>query len=256
MGWLDRILGRGGDQSSNEPSHSPPPTELVFEPAGPMEIARCPGAEALIHLERLRSEGRSAGFTAVLLGTDDDVEMLQEGRDRREGDTTEWIRRATELDVDGWLAQRLAESAEAKEPSTGDGDWPAEPPAPGEISSHRDPLTQEPYPVVCLARLPTTHSWEVPILTGMGDWNECPDASVLAAFAHRWQLRYGAEIVSATHDVLEFTVSDPPTTREAALELAREQYLLCADIVDQGHGSIAHLAAALQNSNYWYFWWD
>ena len=90
----------------------------------------------------------------------------------------------------------------------------------------------------------------------MGDWNECPDASVLAAFAHRWQLRYGAEIVSATHDVLEFTVSDPPTTREAALELAREQYLLCADIVDQGHGSIAHLAAALQNSNYWYFWWD
>lgn len=228
--------------------------ELVFEPTGSFEIARCPGAHALTHLQRLRSEGRAAGFTAVLLGTNDDVEMLMEDRARRESGPDERIERASALDVDQWLEERRQEDPEAEGPE--EGEWPDEAPEPGQISAHLDVLTRQPEPVVCLARIPTVKSWEVPVHLGMGDWNECPDSAVLAAFARRWQLRYGAEIVSLTHDVLEFTVSDPPTTREAALELAREQYLLCADIVDQGHGSMASLAASLLGANYWYFWWD
>jgi hypothetical protein len=45
-------------------------------------------------------------------------------------------------------------------------------------------------------------------------------------------------------------------TREEALDLAREQYLYCADIVDQGTGSLSLLAANLMVDPWWFFWWD
>lgn len=90
----------------------------------------------------------------------------------------------------------------------------------------------------------------------MGGWNDCPDSSVLTAFAKRWHASFGAEVVSITRDVMEFTVANPPTTREAASKLAMEQYIFCPDIVEQGVGDVVTLAATLQNSSYWYFWWD
>jgi len=40
------------------------------------------------------------------------------------------------------------------------------------------------------------------------------------------------------------------------MELAKEQYIFCNDIVDQGVGTVSALAATLLDSNYWYFWWD
>jgi hypothetical protein len=51
-------------------------------------------------------------------------------------------------------------------------------------------------------------------------------------------------------------VARRPATREAALELAREQYLYCNDIVDQGTGSLSGLAASLTTDDWWFFWWD
>jgi hypothetical protein len=47
-----------------------------------------------------------------------------------------------------------------------------------------------------------------------------------------------------------------PPTREAALELAREQYVYCSDIVDQGVQTLSAFAAALMENDWWYFWWD
>ena len=76
------------------------------------------------------------------------------------------------------------------------------------------------------------------------------------AFLHRWHRSYGAELVVMTHDILEFSVSRPPRSRADALELAREQYRYCADIVDQGTESVSNLAATLLNGTTWYFWWD
>jgi hypothetical protein len=38
--------------------------------------------------------------------------------------------------------------------------------------------------------------------------------------------------------------------------LAREQYLYCGDIVDQGTGTLSRLATALMADDWWYFWWD
>jgi hypothetical protein len=40
------------------------------------------------------------------------------------------------------------------------------------------------------------------------------------------------------------------------MQLAMEQYLYCADIVDQGVESVANLATLLLKQKVWYFWWD
>src|SRR3712207_9258188 len=53
-----------------------------------------------------------------------------------------------------------------------------------------------------------------------------------------WEDRYGAEIVGLSHDTFELQVARPPEDREAALELAEEQYAYCPDIVDQGVDTI------------------
>jgi len=65
-----------------------------------------------------------------------------------------------------------------------------------------------------------------------------------------------AELVGLSHDVMNVRVQRRPRTREAALELAREQYVYCSDIVDQGVQTLSALAAVLMESDWWYFWWD
>lgn len=51
-------------------------------------------------------------------------------------------------------------------------------------------------------------------------------------------------------------VARQPQTREQALELAREHYVYCNDIVDQGLGTLSNLTATLMANDWWYFWWD
>ena len=55
-------------------------------------------------------------------------------------------------------------------------------------------------------------------------------------------------LVAIAGDIVEFAVARPPTTKEAALRLAIEQYAYCYDIVDQGTGTIEVLAASLIGS--------
>jgi Domain of unknown function (DUF4253) len=45
-------------------------------------------------------------------------------------------------------------------------------------------------------------------------------------------------------------------TRKDALDLAREQYIYCSDIVSQGTGTLEALAAGLLGGTAWFFWWD
>jgi hypothetical protein len=55
---------------------------------------------------------------------------------------------------------------------------------------------------------------------------------------------------------MNIRVRHRPKSRGEALELAREQYSYCSDIVDQGVGTLNALAAALMENDWWYFWWD
>lgn len=223
---------------------------LTFESIGPFEIAYCPGEKALEYLTHYRSEGKRAGFTTIMMGGKEDAEMLAEDREFGGASSEDSLATASTIDVDNWLSERAGEY----EPEIGD--WPDQAPTPGSIGVHLEILSGKPKKEVAIVKIPTPRNWEAPAFVGMGGWNECPDAAVITAFAKRWFERYGAEIVSITHDVMEFTITRPPADRDLALTLAREQYLFCSDIVDQGVGEISALAATLLHSNYWYFWWD
>jgi hypothetical protein len=227
---------------------------MTFESTGSFETGSCPGEQALAQLDRLRNEGRAGGFTAILLGGKDDADGLVDNREMAGTSVEDSLQLAEEVDVDEWLKTRVEEDPEMY--SSEVGEWPDTAVPPGSIMAHTEILSGKPKAVVYLAKIPTATPWEVPAYIGMGGWNACPDAAVITAFAKRWHERYGAEVVSITRDVIEFAVKNPPKTREAAMELAKEQYIFCNDIVDQGVGTVSALAATLLNSNYWYFWWD
>lgn len=248
MGLFDRFK-----RQSKPPDPVQVAAPLAFERAGCFEVASCPGKFALNHLEELRQKGLSAGFTVILLGGKEDVDRLAENREFSKTSPEACLRLAAEVDVEAWVKEHFELASEDSGPEA-DG-WP-ETPASGSISAHLEVLSRKPKKTVYIAKIPTARNWEAPAYIGMGGWNECPDSAVLTAFSKRWHERYGAEVVSITHDVMEFSVASPPGTREEALALAREQYALCADIVDQGVGDITNLAATLLNSKYWYFWWD
>lgn len=225
-----------------------------FEEADCFQVAYCPGADAPRYLQQLRNEGRSAGFTAILLGGEDDASMLAEDSKFNGLSVEERLRKAASVNVEDWLKSRIEKDPEAYMAESGY--WPHQVPQAGSMGAHLEVLSQKPRNRVAISKLPTPRNWEAPAYLGIGGWNACPSASVITAFAKRWHERYAAEIISVTHDVMEFTVSKPPVDRDSALALAKEQYIFCSDIVDQGVGDISALAATLLNSNYWYFWWD
>ncbi len=55
---------------------------------------------------------------------------------------------------------------------------------------------------------------------------------------------------------MDLRVTRRPQSRAEALELAREHYIYCNDIVDQGLGTLSALAACLMANDLWEFWWD
>lgn len=117
-------------------------------------------------------------------------------------------------------------------------------------------LSKKPLKEVVIALWPVNEGWQVPALMRYGGWNSCPMAHLQVAMLRRWKLKYGAELVAIANDIVELKVSKPPKTTAAALELAREHYTYCGDIVSQGTGTLERLAERLKDGTVWYFWWD
>jgi hypothetical protein len=223
-------------------------------PAFPFPIEACRGEEALLRLARLREQGRRDGFTALVIGDDDDVESLAELPQFNEITPEEYLRLAESIDVAAWFEERRSEEPEEFE--VGLGEWPTNPKLPRSIVAHADIMTGRPKPRVYLTRLPTAQSWKVPALLRLGNWNECPEAQDHVALARSWHERFGAEIVAVTRDTVEFEVARPPKSRAEAEQLAWEQFIYCTDIVHRGLETIRNLAGCLLNGKYWQFWWD
>ncbi|MBB5020203.1 hypothetical protein HNQ59_003520 [Chitinivorax tropicus] len=215
------------------------------------EVMAVPGAEALATLNRLKSENR--GYP-VLLGDSDSVLALSENLQDVEDSVEELIENAEKLNPRSWLITRAKNDSEYYRAPRGD--WPDdEEPSEGLIS-HLDLSTGQPLEKVYIAMVPTTESWKVPCYLKMGGWNECPFPEVHASLFRKWGEEYGARVVAVTSSTIEFEVERPPRTRDEAITLAKEQYVYCIDIVEQGTETIEQLAASLLNGRTWFFWWD
>jgi len=99
--------------------------------------------------------------------------------------------------------------------------------------------------------------WMAPAYLRAEGHNYRLDAAVQCAVFRSWYLRFGAEVNYMNGSTYEFAVGQPPTDRDAALELACEHYLFCPDRRDELSGSgLRAFAAELMQSSWWYFWWD
>ncbi len=65
--------------------------------------------------------------------------------------------------------------------------------------------------------------------------------------------KYSLSLVSASGDLCEFNIGKEP---DSWVELAKEAYAVCPDIVDQGTGSVEALAGELKKYRRLYLWWD
>jgi hypothetical protein len=122
------------------------------------------------------------------------------------------------------------------------------------LTAARDVVSQEPWPRVHIALIPTTDWTEIPAYLRAGGWNDMPESAVLVAALRSWRDRYGAELVGFAHDSMDIRVRRSPTSREEALALAREHALFCSDALNEF--TLRELAANLIENDWWFFWWD
>lgn len=240
------------------------------------------GADALAELERLQAEHPATGLWPVLLGSLEDLDEVL--FDQTFDSTTNSITRvekpvgpdriaailaeAATIDPAGWFREREEEHRQQMEEFASEDDefvneamtatvkWPDEPEQEIGIITHRDVLTKRPFAEVVIGLFPVAKPWEVLAHLNFGDWNDCPRPAVQCAVHRFWAEGYGSRVVSVTHDIVQCLVASPPADRAAARDLARQQYLYCGDIVDQGCETVDRLAVGLWGAPTWYFWWD
>jgi len=214
-----------------------------------------PGSKALAELDRLRTEYPRTGLYPILFGDQDDFDRAHDQlRELHEPGPDAEIEESLKLDPLEWLRKRADDDPEYYEMFHGD--WPEHPEAKIDIVTHQELRSGKPKPSVIIGLLPVQTPWHVFAHLQWGGWNECPFPAEHCAMHRYWQDSYGAEVVSITGDIVQCVVSRPPNDRHASVQLAKQQYVYCADIVQQGTDTIEALAALLLDGRYWYFWWD
>jgi hypothetical protein len=135
------------------------------------------------------------------------------------------------------------------------GRWPDDVEPYTEFDSPTSAAVHGPIPMTPIALVPAAEGWQVPAVLRFDRGYAYPPHVHVAMLRH-WSEQYGAELVCMLPDLMEMQVARPPTTREAALVLAEEQFIYCQDIVIQGTQTIEALAAGLLHGTVWFFWWD
>ncbi len=232
----------------------PPAPEPRVQAHLPYEVLEVSGDQAVDICLRLRKEEANK-FTPVILGNPADLSILLEGCTENKVPAPELIRISERISIESFLSKRTAEDREYFSRAEV-GEWPSDVSPSQNLTGHTDVLKRRPLKVVGICKVPTPNSWEVPAFLKFGDWNECPAPEEHVAVLRHWNRRFGADIITITNDILECTVPNPPKTREEAMQLAREQFVYCPDIVLQGTQTLSGLAATLLDGRTWYFWWD
>lgn len=215
------------------------------------------GTRALAEFERLRAESNLSGLRPYIIGELDSLELLEEDFAENidaDFDAASVLQASAALKMPDWFQQRLAADPECF--AAEDGEWLNDSPPNVGLVTHLDWRTKTTLPEVCIGLVPAEEAWQLFAQLNWGGWNDCPMPHEHCAVHRFWALEYGAEVVSVTSDIVQCTVARPPTDRESAMRLARQQYIYCYDIVDQGVLTISALAAGLLGEKYWYFWWD
>lgn len=123
--------------------------------------------------------------------------------------------------------------------------WPEPPHRPTDLSC------AESSDMVLIVLIPTDRPWEAAAYLGFGGFNACPAPWVHVAYAREWSARFGARLLVLTHDMLEFEVAHPITSRENAAAMAAVHARYCSDLPP-----IVEHAAYLLGAQLWQFWWD
>ena len=256
---------------------------LFFDSSdGAIYTLKTDGSHAIELWHVLRGRVEETGYWPVVVGDQDALEQHKWALEEYKHVSVDELLRASEtISGSGWLKTAYDDmfgpseevrdllgepddemSEEEYDDTYPRGEWPEDAvpsetfSVPYKVGWENGEATYTLLPIVYIALIPTVTSWHIPAHLKAGGWNECPEAKEHCAVFRYWRDRYGAEIVCMSDDTFEMQVSRPPETREQAIELAEEQYGYCADIVDQGVGTIEALAATLLNSKIWYFWWD
>jgi hypothetical protein len=217
------------------------------EPDRAVPYLLVPGSAALDAWRALRARAAALGGWPVLLGHPGELELIEEGLGAGATPVAETLRAAGELGG-SWTVD--------EEAGAGDETIPGDAEPHHGFSIPYDASTGAPHRAVALAWIAGARPWEVPAHLAWGGWNACPAAEEHVATLRRWHDRWGAELVGLTGDVMEVAVTRPPADDDAALQLAREHYAYCAEIVDQGVGTVGALAGSLRGATSWSFWWD
>jgi hypothetical protein len=246
MGIFRRFFGeRGNDRSQPEPDVS-----VVL----PYETLTVAGTEAVSTCLRLRAEG-AGRITPVILGDPKKLSSLLDVVPANGGSPQTIIDRSERISMGSFLDKRLAQEEEYYR-NVEKGEWPEGVTPSQDLTGYTDIVKRRPLKTVAICKVPTPRSWEVPAYLSFGGWNECPGPEEHVALLRYWQENYGADIITLSSDVIECTVSRPPTERAQALALAWEQFVYCSDIVYQGTETLSSLAATLCGGKTWFFWWD
>jgi hypothetical protein len=234
----------------------------VFHESWPANMRRTPST-ILSAASTIRHPQELAGWEAASMSkaAESLEDSLAKTPDDRLPPMEENGRRLAPAEVRNKLAEQQKQLLEAvadeeqTEPEMGD--WPDQQPQPQSgPASNRDILTGNFFETVYIARLPTRDWTEAPAYLNAGGWNSCPPPEFHVAAFRSWRDRYGAELVSMAGDVVEMRTTRAPANRDDALNLAREMYRYCPDVIDQGFPGLAPLAAQLMAGGWWYFWWD
>lgn len=220
----------------------------------PYPLEACTGDKAPLTLAELRRQGYEGGFTPILLGDAHDVEIVLDNYRDLDITTEEILAKSKTIDARAWFEERVNQDPEYYK-AVESGKWPTGT-GPVLVSARSEALRQKKGKTVYIAKVPTIYDWQVPAYLKLGGWNECPTPEVHVAIAKYWREEYGAMIATATGEIIEYEVAKPPSGREAALALAKEQSVFCSDLVYQGCETLRNLAAKLIGAQRWCFWWD
>ena len=214
------------------------------------ELVRVSGSEAVQKWHALREEGRGV-FTPVILDEPENYAMDSAELAELQLELPKTLAAAGAMSVADFFARRKAENAALFQELEA-GDWPQ---ASYKLGPYLSRQTEE----VFIAKVPAPNSYEALAHIGFGGWNDCPYDAEHVAVLRYWHDRYGADLFALGGDIIECVVERPPTTREAALDLASKQLLYAPGALGEfsgGGSSVPELAAALLNSRHWLFWWD